>query len=93
MNKKELVAAIAEQTELTQVDVKKVMDSFEAVIEETLVAGEEVKLTGFMSFKMREQAAREGVNNITKETFHSAAKIVPKASLSRAWRDKVTYEN
>ena len=47
MNKTELVAAIAEQAELTKKDAEKALKAFVDVVTDELKKGEKVQLVGF----------------------------------------------
>ena len=65
MNKTELVAAIAEKTELSKKDAEKALKAFTDVVAEQLKNGEKVQLVGFGTFEVSERAAREGRNPLT----------------------------
>ena len=62
MNKAELVASIAEKSELTKKDAEAALNGFIKSVEEALEAGEKVQLVGFGTFEVRERKAREGRN-------------------------------
>ena len=62
MNKTELIAAIAEKTELSKKDAEKALKAFTDVVEEELKKGEKIQLVGFGTFETRERAARSGRN-------------------------------
>ena len=62
MNKTELIAAIAEQTELSRKDAEKALKAFTDIVAEELKKGEKVQLVGFGTFEVSERAAREGIN-------------------------------
>ena len=62
MNKTELIAAIAEKTELSKKDAEKALKAFTDVVAEQLKNGEKVQLVGFGTFETSERAAREGRN-------------------------------
>ena len=47
MNRMELVAAIAEKSELSKKDAEKALKAFTDVVAEELVKGEKVQLVGF----------------------------------------------
>ena len=51
MNKAELVAAIAEKTELSKKDSEKALKAFIDVVTEELKKGEKVQLVGFGTFE------------------------------------------
>ena len=62
MNKTELIAAVAEQAELSKKDAEKALKAFTDVIAAELVKGEKVQLIGFGTFEVRERKARQGRN-------------------------------
>ena len=70
MNKTELVAAIAERTELTKKDADQALKAFIDVVGDELSKGEKIQLAGFGTFEVTERAARDGINPRTKETIH-----------------------
>ena len=59
MNRMELVAAIAEKSELSKKDAEKALKAFTDVVAEELKKGEQIQLVGFGTFKVSERAARE----------------------------------
>lgn len=60
MNRMELVAAIAEKTELSKKDAEKALKAFTDVVAEELKKGEKIQLVGFGTFEVSERAARRG---------------------------------
>ena len=62
MNKVELVAAIAEKSELTKVDAEKALKAFIDTVTEELKNKGKVQLVGFGTFETSERAARTGRN-------------------------------
>lgn len=62
MNKAELVAKIAEKSQLTKKDAELALNAFMETVEETLVSGEKVQLVGFGTFDVRERKPRQGRN-------------------------------
>lgn len=89
MNKTELVAAIAEQAELTKKDAEKALKAFVDVVTDELKKGEKVQLVGFGTFEVAERAAREGRNPQTGETMKIAASKAPKFKAGKALKDMV----
>ena len=71
MNKTELIAAVAEQAELSKKDAEKALKAFTDVIAAELVKGEKVQLVGFGTFEVSEREAREGRNPLTGEKITS----------------------
>ena len=87
MNKTELVAAMAEQTNLSKKDVEAALKAFIDVVAEELKKGEKVKLVGFGTFEVSERAAREGRNPQTGETMQIKASKSPKFTAGKALKD------
>ena len=69
MNKTELVAAMAEQTQLSKKDAEAALKAFIDVVSEEMKKGEKVQLVGFGTFEVSERAAREGRNPATGESM------------------------
>lgn len=89
MNKTELVAAIAERTEISKKDSEKVLKAFIDVVTEELTKGEKIQLVGFGTFEVSERAAREGRNPQTGDTMVIAASKAPKFKAGKALKDAV----
>lgn len=89
MNKTELVAAIAEKTELSKKDAEKALKAFEEVVAEELKKGEKIQLVGFGTFEVSERAAREGRNPQTGKTMKIEACRAPKFKAGKALKDAV----
>ena len=87
MNKTELVAAMAEQTNLSKQDVEAALKAFVDVVAEELKKGEKVQLVGFGTFEVSERAAREGRNPQTGETMQIKASKTPKFKAGKALKD------
>ncbi|MDD4371244.1 MAG: HU family DNA-binding protein [Anaerostipes sp.] len=89
MNKTELVAAIAEKTELSKKDAEKALKAFTDVVADELKKGEKIQLVGFGTFEVSERAAREGRNPRTGEAMQIAASKAPKFKAGKALKDVV----
>lgn len=89
MNKTELVAAMAEQTNLSKKDAEAALKAFIDVVSEELKKGEKVQLVGFGTFEVSERAAREGRNPQTGETMKIEASKSPKFKAGKALKDMV----
>ena len=81
MNKTELIAAVAEQAELSKKDAEKALKAFTDVIAAELV--------GFGTFEVSEREAREGRNPLTGEKITIAASKNPKFKAGKALKDMV----
>ncbi|MDR0875910.1 MAG: HU family DNA-binding protein [Clostridiales Family XIII bacterium] len=62
MNKQELIAAVAEKSDLTKKQAESAVNTVIGSIETALVKGEKVQLIGFGTFETRERKARKGRN-------------------------------
>lgn len=89
MNKTELVAAMAEQAELSKKDTEKALKAFIDVVTEELKKGEKIQLVGFGTFEVIERAAREGRNPLTGEKMQINASKAPKFKVGKALKDAV----
>ena len=89
MNKTELIAAIAEQAEISKKDAEKALKAFVDVVTEQLKEGEKVQLVGFGTFEVSERAAREGRNPQTGQTMKIAACKAPEFKAGKALKDAV----
>ncbi|GAA4290786.1 HU family DNA-binding protein [Anaerocolumna aminovalerica] len=89
MNKAELVAAIAEKTELSKKDSEKALKAFIDVVTEELTKGEKIQLVGFGTFEVADRPARTGRNPQTKEVITIAASKAPKFKAGKALKDVI----
>ena len=83
MNKKELVAVIAEKTELTKKQVNEVVNAFTEAVLESIEKQEEIKLVGFGTFTTSERQAKKQINPKTKEYMTLPARTVPVFKFSK----------
>lgn len=89
MNKSELVAAMADQAELSKKDAEKALKAFVDVVTDELKKGGKIQLVGFGSFEVTERAAREGINPLTKKPMSIPASKAPKFKAGKALKDAV----
>ena len=89
MNKTELVAAMAKDTNLSKKDVEAVLKSFIDVVTDELKKGEKIQLVGFGTFEISKRAAREGRNPQTGKTMKIDACKAPKFKAGKALKDAV----
>lgn len=87
MNKMELVAAMAEQAEISKKDAEKALKAFTDVVADELKKGGKVQLVGFGTFEVSERAAREGRNPQSGKVMHIAASKAPKFKAGKALKD------
>ena len=89
MNKTELVAAMAEQTQLSKKDAEAALKAFIDVVSEEMKKGEKVQLVGFGTFEVAERAARTGRNPQTGADMEIPASKSPKFKAGKALKDIV----
>ena len=89
MNKTELVAAIAEKTDLSKADSERALKAFIETVEGALKKGDKVQLVGFGTFEVKKQAARTGHNPRTGEKLKIKASKAPKFKAGKAFKDAV----
>ena len=88
-NKAELVAVMAERTEMSKKDAEKALKAFVDIIGEELKKGEKIQLVGFGTFEVSERAAREGRNPQTGEKMTIEASKSPKFKAGKALKDVI----
>lgn len=89
MNKAELVAAMADKTELSKRDAEAALKAFTDVVAEELKKGEKIQLVGFGTFEVSERAERVGRNPLTKQEITIPASKAPKFKAGKALKDMV----
>lgn len=89
MNKTELIAAMANETNLSKKDVEAVLKSFIDVVSKELQNDGKVQLVGFGTFEVSKRAAREGRNPQTGEAMTIAASKTPKFKAGKALKDSI----
>ena len=89
MNKTELIAAMAEKTELTKKDAERALKAFVDVVTDELKQGEKVQLVGFGTFEVSERPERKGINPKTKATITIPASKAPKFKAGKALKETV----
>ena len=73
MTKVELIAAVANDANLTKKDAEAAVNSALNAITAALKDGDKVTLFGFGTFEVRERAERQGINPRTREPITIAA--------------------
>mgnify|MGYP000943993942 FL=1 len=89
MNKTELVAAIAEQADLSKKDAEAALKAFTDVVSKSLKKGEKIQLVGFGTFEVSKRSTRTGRNPQTGKTMKIAASKAPKFKAGKALKDAV----
>ena len=87
MNKTELIAAMAEKSELSKKDAGAALEAFVASVTDALKAGDKVQLVGFGTSEVKNRAARTGINPQTKKPVKIAASKAPAFKAGKALKD------
>ena len=89
MNKNELIANIAEKSELSKAQAKSALEQILASITDSLKDGEPVQLIGFGTFKVNHRAARMGRNPQTGAEIQIKAANVPAFVAGKSLKESV----
>lgn len=89
MNKAELVNAMAAKSGLSKKDSEAALNSFVAIVSESLSKNDKVQLVGFGTFETRKRAARTGRNPQTGKELKIAASVVPAFKAGKALKETV----
>ena len=89
LTKAELADMLFEKVGLNKREAKDMVDAFYALIVEHLIAGDDVKLSGFGNFQMRVKAPRPGRNPRTGELIPIAARRVVTFHASQKLKDQL----
>ena len=89
MNKKELIAAVAQSADLTKKQAEAAVAAFTDVVTSALAEGDKVQIVGFGSFEVRSREARKGKNPRTKEVIDIPASKVPAFKAGAAFKEAV----
>lgn len=93
MNRKELIAALADKTGVTKANADRNVLALIEIISSTLGKGGKITLSGFGIFEVRERAARIGRNPKTGQALKIKAAMVPAfragVKLKAAMNDKL----
>ncbi len=87
MNKTELIAAVAEKSELSKKDAEKAIKAFVDTVVEALKANEKVSVVGFGSFEAKVRPARKGHNPANGEEIEIAATKAAAFKAGKALKD------
>jgi DNA-binding protein HU-beta len=89
LKKTELIEAIAKRADVSKSQAQKYFDAFEEVVTDALKGGDEVQITGFGKFYVREQKARNGRNPQTGEKMRIPAGTIPAFSAGNSLKESV----
>ena len=93
MRRKELCQAISKETNLSAIESARFVDVVFETMAQTLEKGEEVKISGFGTFSVREKKARMGRNPRTGESLPISARKVVTFQPSHFLRKPIAEES
>lgn len=93
MNKTDLVAAVAADTNLSKIDAARALDSVLENLSRALVRGDTVQLIGFGTFAVSDRPERSGRNPSTGEPMTIKASKAPKFSAGKALKEALNAAN
>jgi integration host factor subunit alpha len=88
VTKNDLVTEVVDATGLTTADSKKIVNCLFDTMRATLASGEEVKLSGFGNFTLRDKRPRPGRNPKTGDPVEISARRVVTYRCSHLLREK-----
>jgi len=89
LTKKDIVMKVSNETNLTQIDVKKIVQKTLDVISESLQVGETVELRNFGVFKVKRTPARVGRNPVTKESADVPSRNIVQFKAGKFMKERV----
>ena len=89
MTKPELIAKIAEKSNITRKQAAATLTVLTDTITETLTAGDKLSILSLGTFEVKQHAARTGHNPRTGETVEIAARRVPAFKPAKALKDAI----
>lgn len=92
MNKNELIAEVADKTELSKKDAEAAVNAAIEAITASLAREEKVQLVGFGSFEIKARAERMGRNPKTLEPVKIPASKAPVFKAGKALKDAVAHQ-
>ncbi len=87
MNKTELIAAIADKTDVSKKDTEATLKAFVDVVTAALKKDDKVQIVGFGTFEVAKRAARTGRNPQTGKSMKIKASKSPKFKAGKALKD------
>ena len=89
LTKANLVETVQDVCELTNKDSRKLVDKLLGIIKDTLVNGEDVLVSGFGKFCVKDKNERRGRNPQTGEDLMLESRKVVRFKCSEVLRDKI----
>jgi integration host factor subunit alpha len=92
LTKEKIVDSVYNQVGLSKNQSRRVVESLLAITKQTLIKGENLLVSGFGKFIVKDKAARRGRNPQTKEDLQLRARRVVVFRTSGVLRRKINHE-
>jgi integration host factor subunit alpha len=92
LTKDKLVVRLQTQIGMTKPDSRQIVERLFEIMKETMADGEDLLISGFGKFQLRQKNARRGRNPQTKENLMLRARRVLVFKTSRVLRERVNWE-
>ena len=89
MNKSELITELSKVSKLTKRDCKICLEALTSVVSNKLSSGENIILSGFGKFEVKNVGERNGYNPYLKKMVKLPSKIVPAFKPGKKLKDSV----
>jgi integration host factor subunit alpha len=93
LTKEKIINSIYYQVGLSKSQSRSVVESLLEIIKRTLEAGENILISGFGKFEVKQKAARRGRNPQTTEDLQLRARRVVVFKTSGVLRNKINHTN
>ena len=89
MTKLEIVTTVYEKLGFSKRESSEIVEHFFAIIKDSLIGGENVKISGLGNFVVKDKRARKGRNPQTGEEIQIAPRRVLNFRLSQVLKDEI----
>ena len=89
ITKANLVEKISNRLGLSKADSQNLVENFFEILSKSLESGEDVKISGFGTFKLKKKNTRPGRNPMTGEVIPVTARTIVKFSASSKFKSMV----
>ena len=89
ITKANLVEKISNRLGLSKADSQNLVENFFEILSNSLESGEDVKISGFGTFKLKKKNTRPGRNPMTGEVIPVTARTIVKFSASSKFKSMV----
>jgi len=89
LTKERIIEGILKDTDQKKVEIQRTFDSLVEIMKQTLVSGEDIMISGFGKFSVREKNARRGRNPQTGESIDLDGRRVVTFKCSGKMKEKL----